>query len=113
MSNRSTHASETWTLFSAVHAYATSAGGSSSIIVFVLCSRSCARPRRQPRTSPHAPRTYLADDLAARCPLERREDVVRPLPAKHAPAHVACRIRMEWRRTQTGRLAGTDPVKGA
>ena len=113
MSNRSTHAAETWTLFSTVHAYATSVGGSSSIIIFMLCSRSCARPRHQPCTSPHTPCTYLADDLAALCRLECREDIVRPPPAKHAPAHVTCRIHMEWRRMQTGRLAGTDPPKAA
>ena len=40
MSNRSMHAAETWTLFSAVHMYVTSTGRSSSIIVFVLCSQS-------------------------------------------------------------------------
>ena len=40
MSNRSMHVAETWTLFSAVHIYMTSMDGSSSIIVFMLCSRS-------------------------------------------------------------------------
>ena len=40
MSNRSMHMAKTWTLFSMVHMYVTSIGGSSSIIVFVLCSRS-------------------------------------------------------------------------
>ena len=40
MSNMSMHAAEMWTLFSTDHAYMTSVGASSSIVVVVLCSQS-------------------------------------------------------------------------
>ena len=40
MSNRSTHVAKRWSLFSVVHVYVTSTSGSSSIILFVLCSWS-------------------------------------------------------------------------